>query len=107
MALRVRERGTITSPDFVISPALRAELVANLDEAGIHLDGAALRAATPVLDRALGYEIARYSLGRPAELRRRSRYDRQLQTAFSALRAAPSRFALLGIPEPGAPGSQR
>jgi len=107
LALRVRDRGAISSADFVITPALRAELVANLAEVGIHLDGAALRAATPVLDRALGYEIARYSLGRPAELRRRSRYDRQLQAAFAALRAAPSRFALLGIPEPETTRTQR
>ncbi len=107
LALRVRERGTVTSADFVITPALRAELVANLEEAGIHLDAAALRGGAGVLDRALGYEIARYSLGRPAELRRRSRYDRQLQAAFTALRAAPSRFALLGLPEPSAPGNER
>jgi carboxyl-terminal processing protease len=97
VALRVRDRGTITSADFSISPLLRAELLAELGEAGIAVNLAGSPAAQAVLERDLGHEIARYSLGRPAELRRRSRLDRQLQAAFAALRAAPTRLALLGI----------
>lgn len=107
LALRVRERGGVTGPDFVVTPALRAELVASLEEAGLHLDQANSRAAIAVMDRDIGNEVIRYALGRPAELRRRSRNDRQLQAAFAALRAATSRFALLGIAEPGAPVGQR
>lgn len=97
VALRIRERGTITTPDFEIGAGLRNELLTELRAAGIVVEGSALRAAQPVLDRDLGHEIARYSLGRPAELRRRSRWDRQLQAAFGALKAAPTRLALLGI----------
>jgi len=107
LALRVGGRGTVTSPDFVVSAALRTELIAVLEEAGFHFDPAMMRDGVPVLDRDLGNEIARYALGRPAELRRRSRNDKQLQAAFAALRAAASRYALLGIAEPGAPGIQR
>lgn len=97
VALRIRERGTIASPDFEIGPGLRNELLAELRTAGMVIDAGMARTAQPVLDRDLGNEIARYSLGRPAELRRRSRWDRQLQAAFGALRAAPTRLALLGI----------
>lgn len=107
LALRIGERGGITSSDFVVTAALRAELIASLEEIGVHIDPATMRGAQPVLDRDLGNEITRYALGRPAELRRRSRNDKQLQAAFAALRAAASRYALLGIAEPGTPSTQR
>lgn len=99
VALRVRERGTIRSPEFEISAGLRDELLAELRGAGIVLHGAELRAAQPVLDRDLGNEIARYAFGRAVELRRRARVDRQVQAAFEALRRAPTRLALLGLPD--------
>jgi carboxyl-terminal processing protease len=107
IALRLRDRGVVTASDFTVPAALHTELLTHLEEAGIVLDPATLRGARALLDRDLGNEIVRYSLGRPAELRRRSRGDRQLQAAFAALRGASSRFALLGLSEPVAPGTER
>lgn len=97
VALRFRDRGEVTSADFVVTPAMRSELLGALSEVGFHLDALTLRSAAPVLDRDLGNEIARYSLGRPAELRRRSRWDKQLQAAFRALRDATTPLDLLGL----------
>jgi carboxyl-terminal processing protease len=107
IALRLRDRGIVSSSDFAVPAALHTELLTHLEEAGIVVDPATLRGARALLDRDLGNEIVRYSLGRPAELRRRSRGDRQLQAAFAALRGASSRFALLGLSEPVAPGTER
>lgn len=97
VALRVRERRTITSADFEVTQAHRDELVSELASRGIRFDAAMLEAATPVLNRGLGFEIARYALGRPAELRRRARSDRQFQAAMAALQRAPTTLALLGL----------
>lgn len=111
VALRVRERGTVRSPDFEVTPAMREELLAELASRGLTFDAATLRTAAPVLDRGLGFEIARYALGRPAELRRRARSDRQFQAAMAALQRAPTTLALLGLDRrpdgsPGIPPAQ-
>jgi len=45
----------------------------------------------------LGYEIARYVFGRPAEFRRRARDDKQMQTAMDLLHRAQSPKDLLAI----------
>lgn len=97
VALRVRGREVVRSADFELTPALRAELRAELADRGIRIDPAQERDAQAVMDRDLGHEIVRYVLGRPAELRRRSSFDKQLQAAFTALRAAPTPQALVGL----------
>ena len=45
----------------------------------------------------LGYEIARYVFGRPAEFRRRARRRPQMQTALGLLRKAGTPKELLGL----------
>jgi len=97
VALRVRDRKAITAPGFVVTEALRSELLAELQDAGIRFTPTTLRVAQPVLDRDLGNEITRYSLGRSEELRRRAPRDKQLQAAFAALRRAATPLALLGL----------
>ncbi len=41
--------------------------------------------AGTLIDEQLGYEIARYVFGRPAEFRRRAAQDQQMQTAMGLL----------------------
>jgi len=45
----------------------------------------------------LGYEIARYVFGRPAEFRRRAANDQQMQTAMGLLRKAQTPKDLLSL----------
>ena len=97
VALRIRGRGGVTSSDFPVMPAWRGELLAELAEREIVVVPAQAADAYRVMDRDLGHEIARYALGRPAELRRRAWHDKQLQAAFTALRVAPTPLALMGL----------
>jgi hypothetical protein len=53
--------------------------------------------AAALVDEQLGYEIARYVFGRPAEFRRRARDDRQMQTGLDLLRRAQSPRELLSL----------
>jgi hypothetical protein len=57
------------------------------------------------VDQQLGYEIARYVFGRPAEFRRRAADDRQMQTATELLRKAQSPKELLGLASAGKAGA--
>ena len=53
--------------------------------------------ASSLIDDQLGYEIARYVFGRPAEFRRRAHDDQQMQTALGLLRKAGTPRELLGL----------
>lgn len=97
VALRIRSREVIREAEFEVSAAMRAELLAELASRGIPEAHLRTPGAAPVLARDLGHEVARYALGRPAELRRRALIDRQVQAAFTALRAAPTPLALMGL----------
>lgn len=97
VALRIRSREVISSPAFTVTSAMRSELLVELAAREIVVGEGQRQAAMTVIDRDLGHEIARYALGRPAELRRRAQYDKQLQAAFKALRVAPTPLALMGL----------
>ena len=58
---------------------------------------AVFEGAHALVDEQLGYEVARYLFGRPAEFRRRSLDDDQLQTAFGLLRKAQTPRELMGV----------
>lgn len=97
VALRIRGREVISSPAFAVTPAMRQELLTELAAREIVIPDAQRQDAMTVIDRDLGHEVARYALGRSAELQRRAQYDKQLQAAFRALRAAPTPLALMGL----------
>ena len=69
----------------------------NLRAKGIDLTPQIYQGATGLIDDQLGYEIARYVFGRPAEARRRFRDDKQFQTAMSLLHKAGTPRELLGL----------
>ena len=58
-----------------------------------------------LVDEQLGYEIARYVFGRPAEFKRRAADDRQMQTAMGLLRQAQTPKELLGLAASSKTGS--
>ncbi len=76
---------------------MRAEVLRRMRAKGVQVTDETYGKATPLVDEQLGYEVARYVFGRPAEFRRRARDDRQLQTAVDLLHRAQSPGDLLSI----------
>jgi hypothetical protein len=96
-ALDLKRDHAVTTEDFTITPAMRAEVVSRLKSKGIELTGQQVSDAGRFLDQSMAYEIARYVFGRPAEFRRRAQDDRQVQTALDLLRRARTPQALMGL----------
>ncbi len=95
IALELKDSGTSLPESFTITPALRAQMAARLAERGVVIDPAMYQGARSIIDDQLGYEIARYVIGRTAEVRRRAANDRQLQRALVLLEQAGSPRDLL------------
>src|SRR5918911_1510221 len=91
---KCRSRG-VRSPDFATTPAMRDELWRRLQAKGVKIDRAHFDAATPVVDKLLGYEIARYLFGPEAEFQRQARDDRVIATALELAAGAPTQHDLL------------
>jgi carboxyl-terminal processing protease len=96
-ALDLKRDRAVTSEDFTITAAMKAEVVARLRRRGVVLPPEVVAQSGRLLEQNLSYEIARYVFGRPAEFRRRSQDDRQMQTALELLRKASTPAALLDL----------
>jgi carboxyl-terminal processing protease len=94
-ALELKGRGTITSPDFVVTPEMRATLYDRMTRRGIVVNRAIYDAAEPLVSRILGAQIARYALGPDAEFARSLRNDRSLAVALQLLNGVKSERELL------------
>jgi carboxyl-terminal processing protease len=100
-ALELKSQPVPIAEDFAVTPAMVDQILARLRKrvgsAGIADSLAA--GARALVAREFGYEAVRYSLGRPAEVRRRMRDDRQVQEALALARRArgpQDLFALVG-----------
>lgn len=94
-ALQVKNDKAVTSEDFTVTPAMRADVLRRLKAKGVTVSDEAYAKAGNLVDEQLGYEVARYVFGRPAEFRRRAREDRQMQKAVELLQHAQSPQDLL------------
>ena len=94
-ALSLKASGTIKSPDFAVTPAMRAELLRRLRTRSVQVDSAVFERATPSVDRLLGYEVARYVFGQASEFARRLHDDAQVARAVQFVRGAASPRDLL------------
>ena len=94
-ALELKGRGTITSPDFTVTPEMRAALHDRMTRRGIVVDRAIYDAAEPLVTRILGAQIARYALGPDAEFARSLRNDRSLAVSLQLLNGVKSERELL------------
>jgi hypothetical protein len=74
---------------------MRAELLRRMRTRGIALDSAVYAASTPLVDRLLGYEIARYVFGEQAESARRLRDDSVVAAAVQFVSGATTQQELL------------
>ena len=96
-ALEQKAAKKITSETFAVTPEMRQQIFQRLNEKGVKLTPEEFDQGARLIDEQLGYEIARYAFGRPAEIRRRVGDDRQVQTALGLLRQAQSPKELLGL----------
>ena len=76
---------------------MRQQLYQRLKAKGIDVTPAVYDGASGVVTDQLGYELARYVFGRPAEFRRRAQDDKQLQTAMGLLRKAGTPRELMSL----------
>lgn len=88
-------RGSIRSADFVVTPEMRTGLYQRMQRRGVDVDRAVFDAASPLVDRVLGVEIARYVLGGDAEFRRSVREDATIQAALELMAGTDSQADLL------------
>jgi hypothetical protein len=85
----------VRDPLFVVTPAMREALWQRMAQRHIAMPRDLYDRNAPLVDRALGIEIARYVLGAEAELRRGVRDDPTLATAAALARGASGMPALL------------
>jgi carboxyl-terminal processing protease len=105
-ALDLRRTGTITTAEFRVTPAMRAEVQRRLRERGVTVPDSVYTGGERIVDAQLGYEVARYLFGPAAERRRRVSEDEQIRRSLELLRNSNSPRALLGMAEVGS-GSGR
>lgn len=94
-ALSLKASGAIKSPDFVVTPEMRMELLRRMRARGVTVDSLTYEHASAFVDRQLGYEIARYVFGTEAEFARRLKVDEGVASASRLLRGVTSQSELL------------
>jgi len=85
----------IASPDFAVTAEMRAELLQRMRSRGIVVDSALYQASAPLIDRLLGYELARYVFGEQAEAARRLHDDAAVTAAVKFVSGATTQQELL------------
>jgi len=106
-ALEIKTSGRVKSPDFTVTPDMADEVIRRLRARSIALPDSVVAGARDVITQDLGYEIARYVFGRPAEVRRQREEDRQVQAALGLARRAKSPQDLLALAAAKAPATLR
>jgi carboxyl-terminal processing protease len=97
IALDAKKTNSIKSEAFKITPEMRQQVLQKLRAKDVQVSPAVFNGAGTLIDEQLGFEIARYVFGRPAEFRRRAARDVQMQTAMGLLRKAQTPKQLLSL----------
>jgi hypothetical protein len=100
-ALDIKSEDAVTSEDFAVSSAMLREFVRRLRARDVEMPDSIWAGATSLVAQQLGYEIARYVFGRPAELRRRVGEDKHIREAVQLLQRAASQAELLALARQG------
>ncbi|HEU4699268.1 MAG TPA: S41 family peptidase [Gemmatimonadales bacterium] len=87
-ALAAAQDAGVRDARFVVTPAMRDGLYTRLGDAGFLISRELFDGAATLVDRELGYALARAALGPEGELRRRTADDLELQSAARLLRRA-------------------
>ncbi|MBA3759553.1 MAG: S41 family peptidase [Gemmatimonadales bacterium] len=97
IALDAKKTHGIKAESFKVTPEMRQQVYQRLRAKDIQIAPTVFNGAGKLVDEQLGFEIARYVFGRPAEFRRRAAQDLQMQTAIGLLRKAQTPKQLLGL----------
>lgn len=89
-------KGTV-SPDFTVKPAWRDELYRRLVAAKVPVDRGQFDAATPLVDRWIGNQVAQLAFGDSTAFRRDIPDDHQLLTALSLLHKGSTQKDLFAL----------
>ena len=95
-ALSLKVARAIADPEFLVTPAMRADLYRRLQSRGIVVSRAVYDSAAPLVTRALASQISRYVFGTRAEFSRALREDPTMTRALTLLRGVQSPKELLG-----------
>jgi carboxyl-terminal processing protease len=105
IALDAKRTHGVKSESFKVTPAMREEVYTRLRAHNVDVTQNVFNGAGALIDEQLGYEIARYVFGRPAEFRRRAGNDSQMQAAMGLLRKAQTPKDLLSLSRTSAPAT--
>jgi carboxyl-terminal processing protease len=94
-ALFVKGTRGITTPDFVVTPAMREEVWNRMKARGVDIPRSVYDEAEPLVSRVIAFDIARYVFGSDAEFQRRASVDKALQKAQELAHGAKSEQDLL------------
>jgi carboxyl-terminal processing protease len=94
-ALSLKATRAVTSPDFVVTPAMREEVWQRMKARGIDIPRDVYDEAEPLVSRVIAFDIARYVFGSEAEFQRRASVDKPLQKALELARGAKTEHDLL------------
>ncbi len=94
-ALYLKATRGVTSPDFVVTQAMREEVWQRMKVRGVDIARGVYDDAEPRVSRMIGFDIARYVFGGEAEFRRRASVDQALQKALELARGAKTEQDLL------------
>ncbi len=94
-ALYLKSTRSVTSPDFVVTPAMREEVWQRMKARGVDVPRSVYDEAEPLVSRVIGFDIARYIFGSEAEFRRRASVDKALQKAIEVAHGARTEQDLL------------
>jgi carboxyl-terminal processing protease len=97
LALDYKTKHAVSSENFTVTPEMEQQVYQRLTAKGVKMRPDVFASAGRLVKDQLGYEIARYVFGRPAEFRRRSANQKDMQTALQLLRRAQSPKDLLGL----------
>ncbi len=96
-ALDLKAAGAVTTEDFQVSDQMLQGLLLQLRDRGVEMPDSVWSGARTLLAEQLAFELARYVFGRPAELHRRVRLDKQVSEAIQLLQQADSQADLLAL----------
>jgi carboxyl-terminal processing protease len=105
IALEAKKTHGVRSESFKVTPAMRQEVYTRLRAHDVDISESVFNGAGALIDEQLGYEVARYVFGRPAEFRRRAANDSQMQTAMGLLRKAQTPKELLSLSRASVPAA--
>ena len=87
-ALDLKAKGSVTSPSFTVTPAMRNEFYDRLRKKNVTIPRTAFDADARLIDRLMADQIARYVFGPEAEFERSVGRDMDITTAVSLLEKA-------------------